>query len=56
MATRKPRGGLGKGLDALLGEKKDPVIVVTPENDDSISELDVNKIQAGVYQPRTQMD
>lgn len=56
MATRKPRGGLGKGLDALLGEKKDPVIVVTPESEEAISELDINKIQAGVYQPRTQMD
>lgn len=56
MPIRKPRGGLGKGLDALLGEKKDSVIVLTHEGEESISELDVNKIQAGVYQPRTQMD
>lgn len=56
MAVKKTRGGLGKGLDALLGEKKDPVIVLTDKPEDTIAELDVSKIQAGAYQPRTLMD
>lgn len=56
MAVKKTRGGLGKGLDALLGEKKDPVIVLTDKPEDTIAELDISKIQAGAYQPRTLMD
>ncbi len=56
MAVKKTRGGLGKGLDALLGEKKDPVIVLTDKPEDTVAELDVTKIQAGAYQPRTLMD
>ncbi len=56
MAVKKTRGGLGKGLDALLGEKKDPVIVLTDKPEDTVAELDVSKIQAGAYQPRTLMD
>lgn len=56
MAVKKTRGGLGKGLDALLGEKKDPVIVLTDKPEDTIAELDISKIQAGAYQPRTFMD
>lgn len=56
MAVKKTQGGLGKGLDALLGEKKDPVIVLTDKPEDTIAELDISKIQAGAYQPRTLMD
>lgn len=56
MAVKKTRGGLGKGLDALLGEKKDPVIVLTDKPEDTVAELDISKIQAGAYQPRTLMD
>lgn len=56
MAVKKTRGGLGKGLDALLGEKKDPVIVLTDKPEDTVAELDISKIQAGAYQPRTLKD
>ena len=55
MAVKKARG-LGKGLDALLGKKEDVVITLADAKDDSLSELDIEKIQPGQYQPRTQMD
>ena len=56
MVTKKSRGGLGKGLDALLGEKKDPLIVLTHGTEEVVAELELDDIQAGVYQPRTLMD
>lgn len=42
--------GLGRGLDALLGG--------SAKNDtkDTLTELDVGKLQSGKYQPRTQMN
>ncbi len=55
MAVKKTRG-LGKGLDALLGKKEDVVITLADTKDDSLSELDIEKIQPGQYQPRTKMD
>ena len=55
MAVKKARG-LGKGLDALLGKKEDVVITLADAKDDSLSELEIEKIQPGQYQPRTQMD
>ena len=55
MAVKKSRG-LGKGLDALLGKKEEVVINLTETKDDQTSELDLEKIQPGQYQPRTKMD
>ena len=55
MAVKKTRG-LGKGLDALLGKKEDVVITLADTKDDSLSELDIERIQPGQYQPRTKMD
>jgi len=51
MATKKR--GLGRGLDALLGAK--PTETVT-ETSSAITELDVELIKPGKYQPRTKMD
>lgn len=55
MATKKHKGGLGRGLDALLGGSADfdealPGIPGAP------SILAVTDMQAGKYQPRTRMD
>lgn len=53
MATKKR--GLGRGLDALLGAKpKDNNAAV--EDTSNLTELDVDVIQPGKYQPRTKMD
>ncbi len=53
MVTKKPKG-LGRGLEALLGPKVEdvPAIVdsVTP------SQLKLDQMVAGMYQPRTRMD
>lgn len=57
MATRKPKG-LGRGLDALLGE--DAKVIDTlgkPTNEPAKpSVLRLALLQAGKYQPRTRMD
>jgi ParB family chromosome partitioning protein len=42
--------GLGRGLDALLGAETAPAIVASP------SQLPVDRLQPGRYQPRTKMD
>lgn len=55
MVVRK-RSGLGKGLDALLGKKDEVVITLADAKGDDASELDLDKIQPGKYQPRTRMD
>jgi ParB family chromosome partitioning protein len=53
MATKKR--GLGRGLDALLGTK--PKDVGNQRGSDKqLTELDVDLIQPGKYQPRTKMD
>jgi ParB family chromosome partitioning protein len=44
--------GLGRGLDALLGSKSQD----TKLDKNSLTELDIELIQPGKYQPRTQMD
>ena len=56
MATRKPKG-LGRGLDALLGEDA-PVIGTLGKTPDTAKPpiLNVSVLQAGKYQPRTRMD
>lgn len=55
MVSKKSKGGLGRGLEALLGGSADftadvPVIAGAP------SVLPVGALQAGKYQPRTRMD
>ena len=54
MAAAKKRGGLGRGLSALLGED---VPVVTASNSQiGVAELELDKLQAGQYQPRSLME
>jgi ParB family chromosome partitioning protein len=45
----KPKGGLGRGLDALLGSDE-------PPRGDALATLPVSRIRPGRYQPRTKMD
>jgi ParB family chromosome partitioning protein len=49
----KKMKGLGRGLDALLGGDEDPS---NPTAHANPSEMAVQYLQAGKYQPRTQMD
>jgi ParB family chromosome partitioning protein len=51
MATKKLKG-LGRGLDALLGGADDAV----PAEPGTPSELAIEALQPGKYQPRTRMD
>ena len=61
MATKKPKG-LGRGLDALLGEDspaidnigRAPAQQQQPEGPPTV--LPVTRMRAGKYQPRTRMD
>ncbi|HVK53584.1 MAG TPA: ParB/RepB/Spo0J family partition protein [Burkholderiales bacterium] len=48
-ATIKSKG-LGRGLDALLGGG------ATKSDSDSLTEIEIAKLQPGKYQPRTRMD
>ncbi len=48
----KPKG-LGRGLDALLG---DTSTAPNAETQDTLRELDVSQLQPGKYQPRAHMD
>ena len=52
MVTKKPKG-LGLGLEALLGPR---VIDKAGAGDTTPRELKLDQLQAGKYQPRTQMD
>jgi len=52
MAVKKR--GLGRGLDALLGAK--PKDVVENSTDGNLTEMDVDLIKPGQFQPRTKMD
>jgi len=45
------RRGLGRGLEALLGDSSK-----ANDSQQTVVELDIEKIQPGRYQPRTQMD
>jgi ParB family chromosome partitioning protein len=53
--TKPKAKGLGRGLDALLGNP-DPVAPVTSAGDAPPQRLPLNRLQAGRYQPRTRMD
>lgn len=50
MSTTKKKG-LGRGLEALLGEKSKPA-----QDDGTISRLPLSALQAGKYQPRQKME
>ena len=52
---KKARGGLGKGLDALLGKKDEVAILSEDKQTETVGELNVDQLQAGQYQPRTKM-
>ena len=52
MVTKKLKG-LGRGLDVLLGDKKETV--KSSDNQEQTT-LSVKQMQAGRYQPRTRMD
>ena len=70
--SKKAKGGLGRGLDSLLGgdspmiddmpAAKAPAAAPStpaasaPPDDESIREVALNLLQAGRYQPRTRMD
>jgi ParB family chromosome partitioning protein len=59
--TRKHKGGLGRGLNALLGGDDtdftpQPQAPAAPAADEPIRELPLTRMQAGRYQPRTRMD
>jgi ParB family chromosome partitioning protein len=49
----KKMKGLGRGLDALLGGDQDPA---DPTSHPNPHEMQIRYLQAGKYQPRTQMD
>ena len=58
---RKHKGGLGRGLNALLGGDSDFAPQDSNGNteaprDETIRELPLSRLQAGRYQPRTRMD
>ena len=59
--SRKQKGGLGRGLNALLGGDSDFTPERAPTTDVSavdapIHDLPLSRLQAGRYQPRTRMD
>lgn len=59
--SRKQKGGLGRGLNALLGGDSDftperAPTIAQPAADAPIRELPLSRLQAGRYQPRTRMD
>lgn len=47
---------LGRGLSALLGENKVKSSLLSNTNDDSIVKIALDKIEAGIYQPRNKFD
>ena len=56
MVTKKPKG-LGRGLEALLGPKVADAPAAAPNAETGLpSQLNVDQMVAGVYQPRTRMD
>jgi ParB family transcriptional regulator, chromosome partitioning protein len=55
MVTKKPKG-LGRGLEALLGPKVADVPEAVNAESGQPSQLNVDQMVAGMYQPRTRMD
>jgi ParB family chromosome partitioning protein len=57
MATRKKQKGLGRGLEALLGSDSNALDNISPAKSTGANQtMSTDKLQAGKYQPRTQMD
>ena len=52
MVAKKQKRGLGRGLKSLLGD--DVPAVATAK--DVITDIDINKLVAGTYQPRSRME
>jgi ParB family transcriptional regulator, chromosome partitioning protein len=55
MVTKKPKG-LGRGLEALLGPKVEDTPAATVAETGVPSQLKLDQMVAGIYQPRTRMD
>lgn len=55
MTTPKKQKGLGRGLDALFGDSN-VMLDSFPNTSGTPATLTVTQLQAGKYQPRTQMD
>jgi len=56
MVTKKRTKGLGRGLDALLGSDSNALDNLSSSDKAGLQQLDVSKLQAGKYQPRSMMD
>ncbi len=58
MATARKTKGLGRGLEALLGQDADILdgLGKNPEQIEGVKPIALKQIQAGKYQPRTLMD
>ncbi len=54
MAGKK--GGLGKGLDSLIVNKNEGVVLANPEEHGTPVEVDINKIEPNKLQPRKNFD
>ena len=54
MATKK--GGLGKGLDSLIVNKNEGVVLANPEEHGAPVEVDIDKIEPNKLQPRKNFD
>ncbi len=52
MVAKKQRRGLGRGLTSLLGDD----VPAVAANKDVISEIEIDKLVAGKYQPRSRME
>jgi ParB family chromosome partitioning protein len=55
MVTKKPKG-LGRGLEALLGPTVEDVPESAPAESGLPSQLKLDQMVPGIYQPRTRMD
>ncbi len=54
MAAKK--GGLGKGLDSLIVNKNEGVVVANPEQHGAPVKIDINKVEPNKLQPRKNFD
>ena len=54
--SRSRSKGLGRGLDALLGQDSPPTAPASPDSVDGFAEVSLEKLTPGRYQPRTRMD
>lgn len=52
MVAKKQRRGLGRGLTSLLGDD----VPAVAANKDVVSEIEIEKLVAGKYQPRSRME